>query len=272
MTELRFALQHSIAHWIDLLHRRLHGKQYLPPWPLRLAVGSPADFEVTGAEFAAYLKLLGRLEPHHSLLDIGCGCGMMALQLRNYLSPAGRYVGMDIDRRAIAWCQAHITPQYPNFVFYQADLENPRYTAQGGQSAASYRFPHPDADFDVILLKSVFTHMRPDDVENYLNEITRLLKPSGCCLATFFLLNAESGHGRAALTFNHGDENFRYADPRLPEKAIAYREGCVLEMAAGSGLKLASSPCYGAWSGRRDSLSFQDILLFVRSGGVENGT
>jgi SAM-dependent methyltransferase len=239
---------------------------------LRFTVGSPADFEVTGAEFLAYLKLLVRLRPQHKILDIGCGCGMMALQLRDYIGGGGSFVGMDIDPRAINWCQAHITPRYPNFAFYQADLENPRYAARGGQSAASYRFPHPDADFDVILVKSVFTHMRPGGVENYLHEIARLLKPDGCCLATFFLLNAESGYGHADLTFNHGDEDCRYADPMLPEKAVAYRESWVLEMAVGSGLKLATPPYYGAWSGRRGGLSFQDILLLIRSCGVENGT
>ena len=264
-------LQHTLARWIDPLHRRLHGKGYLPPWTLRFTVGSPADFEVVGAEFAAYLKLLCRLAPHHSLLDIGCGCGMMALQLRGYLSADGRYVGMDVDERAIAWCQAHITPQHPNFCFYHAELENPRYTAPGKPSAADYHFPHPDADFDAILSKSVFTHMQPPDVHNYLREIARLLKPDGRCLATFFLLNAEATAGQAALAFDYGDDHCRYVDPALPEKAIAYREAWLLDMVAEAGLTLVAPPYYGAWSGRRGALSFQDILLLARADGDENG-
>jgi SAM-dependent methyltransferase len=256
--------RHLITTWVDALYQRLHGKRYLPPWPLRFAVGSPADFEATGAEFVAYLKLLCNLKSDHSILDIGCGCGIMALQLQDYL-PEGRYLGMDIDRKAIAWCQTHVTPHQPHFTFQHSDLYNPRYNPGGALPAADYRFPQPNASFDAILLKSVFTHMQPKDVQNYLDEIARLLKPSARCLATFFLLNTEQAtwtqKGRSALTFEYGDENCRYASQSLPEKAIAYREGLVLDMLKRSGLTLVVAPHYGTWSGRPDGLSFQDILL-----------
>jgi SAM-dependent methyltransferase len=261
-------LQHLISRWVDVPYQRLHGKRHLPPWRLRFTVGSPADFEVTGAEFLAYLKLLCGLRSHHSIFDVGCGCGMMALQLEGYLAGDGRYVGMDIDRKAVAWCQAHVTTRSPRFSFYHADLKNPRYNPDGAFSAASYRFPEPDASFDVILLKSVFTHMQADGVQNYLDEIRRLLKSGARCLATFFLLNDEQAsftrRGHGALTFNHGDACARYADQALPEKAIAYRESYVLEMVERSALTLAAPPFYGTWSGRPNGLSFQDMLLLAK--------
>ena len=265
---MREHLQHLFTGWVDILYRRLHGKDYLPSWSLRATVGFPADFEITGAEFVAYLKLLCGLKSQHSALDIGCGCGMMALQLESYLAGEGRYVGMDVDRAAIAWCQTHITARNPRFVFYHVDLKNTRYNPSGALSDASFRFSEPDASFEVVLLKSVFTHMRPDGVQNYLNEIARLLKPGGRCLASFFLLNDRGSTGArpgsSKLSFDHGDDDCRYVDPAMPEKAIAYREGYVLEMLKRSGLALVAPPYYGTWSGRPDGLSFQDLLLIAR--------
>lgn len=261
-------LQHLFTRWVDGLYRRLHGKRYLPPWSLRATVGFPADFEVTGAEFLAYLKLLGGLQSRHHVLDIGCGCGMMALQMREYLSEQGHYLGMDIDRAAIEWCQTHIAAHDKRFDFCHVDLGNPRYNPSGPLSDADFRFAAPDASLDVILLKSVFTHMKPDGVRNYLHEIARLLRPGGRCLATFFLLNpaqaAWAECGKNALAFEHGAGDWRFVDPALPEKAIAYREGYVIEMLQRSGLTLAAAPYYGTWTGRPDGLSYQDILLMTR--------
>ena len=41
---------------------------------------------------------------------------------------------------------------------------------------------------DVAFLTSVFTHMLPEDVEHYLDELARVLKPGGRTLITWFLL------------------------------------------------------------------------------------
>jgi SAM-dependent methyltransferase len=258
-------LQQLVTGWVDLFHRHLNGKGYLPPWDLRATVGFPADFEVTGAEFLAYLKLLCGLKSNHQVLDVGCGCGMMALQLRNYLSMDGGYVGMDIDRRAIRWCETHIGAEDTRFQFVYVDLYNRRYNPTGGERATDFCFSHPDGSFDVILLKSVFTHMRPEEVQNYLQEIRRLLKPLGRCLASFFLLDQEGTGERSlrppAKTFDYGDAMFRYADPDLPEKAVAYPETRLLSMLDRAGLALVEHPYRGDWSGRPNCLSFQDLLL-----------
>jgi cyclopropane fatty-acyl-phospholipid synthase-like methyltransferase len=67
----------------------------------------------------------------------------------------------------------------------------------------------------VILLKSVFTHLRPAEVENYLKEVARLLKADGRCLAPFFLLNQEQEllAAKASNTpkFSYGDRQWRYS-------------------------------------------------------------
>jgi SAM-dependent methyltransferase len=261
-------LERLLIGWVDHVYRRLHGKEYLPPWSLRFTVGSPSDFEVTGAEFSAYLKLLCGLTPQHHVLDIGCGCGMMALRLMDFISGDGLYSGMDVDQRAIAWCQTHITPRNPRLTFYHADLKNLRYNSRGALAASSYRFPEPDACFDVILLKSVFTHMQREGVGNYLDEIARLLKPGGRCLATFFLFDDDqttfTQWDGCEFSFGYGDQDSRYENPTMPEKAVAYREGFVRGLLRRSRLVLTAPPYYGTWSGRPDGLSFQDIVILSR--------
>src|SRR3954454_3335822 len=61
-------------------------------------------------------------------------------------------------------------------------------TAEGSE----YVFPYPNATFDFVFLTSVFTHMLPTDMEHYVSEIVRVLKPNGRSLCTFLLLNDES--------------------------------------------------------------------------------
>jgi len=86
---------------VDRLVRAANGKRDLPPIHLRRYVGPLRSFESLGAEFVAYLKLVARLAPHESLLDIGCGCDLIALGLQDYLSTTGAYVGLDIHNSVV---------------------------------------------------------------------------------------------------------------------------------------------------------------------------
>ena len=113
-------------------------------------------------------------------------------------------------------------------------------------------------------MKSVFTHLRPEEVEDYLSEVRRLLKPDGRCLASFFLLNDEqkmlAASGRNALEFNFGQSQWRYVYEHSPESASAYDENYVLELLRKHGLELSKPIHYGTWTGRNNGLSFQDLL------------
>lgn len=230
---------------LDYVSRLISGKGDFPPLHLRRHVGPLRTFEASGAEFMTYLRLLAGLKPDESILDIGCGCGLMALQLRDYLDSNGAYTGVDIHGPSIRWCTNHITN--PNFRFAQIhDLKLP-YEAQL---------------FDVILVKSVFTHLRPEEVDRCLSEIGRLLKPNGRCLASFFLLNDEQRAlaAKNAFAFNYGDDHWRYVYEHSPESASAYDEAYILEQLHKHNLELREPIRYGTWSGRKDGLSFQDLL------------
>jgi ubiquinone/menaquinone biosynthesis C-methylase UbiE len=251
---------------LDYLSRLVNHKSDLPPLHLRRYVGPLRSFESSGAEFMGHLRRLVELQPDEHVLDLGCGCGQMALQLKNYLNDRGRYVGVDIHGPSIRWCQKKI--RNPNFAFAQIDVRNFAFNPSGKHPAESYQLPFEDRSFDVILLKSVFTHMRPSEVSNYLREVSRLLKIGGRCLATFFLLNERqqmlAAEGRNAIAFYYGEGVWRYRYEQSPESAVAYLESHVLGLLEQHGLTLNAPIYYGTWSGRIDGLSYQDILLLEK--------
>ena len=143
-------------------------------------------------------------------------------------------------------------------------MRNLAYNPNGAQRAEAYVFPFADRSFDLILLKSVFTHMRPPEVSNYLSEVARLLKSEGRCLATFFLLNDDqaslASRGANDLAFNYGEDEWRYVHEHSPESAVAYDESFVMQLLEKYGL-VVEKRFYGRWSGREDGLSYQDILI-----------
>lgn len=249
---------------VDYLKRVVTRKTELPPLHLRRYVGPLRSFESSGAEFMGYLRELAGLQQGQRVLDVGCGCGQMALLLKDYLDANGSYVGVDIHRPSINWCRKRIASRHKNFHFEHIDVRNLAYNPNGTQPAEAYRFPFADRSFDLIMLKSVFTHMRPPDVSNYLSEVSRLLKHNGRSLATFFLLNAEQARlaqqGANDLEFNYGEGEWRYVHEHSPESAVAYDETFVIELVEKYGLKVEER-LYGHWTGRDDGFSYQDILL-----------
>lgn len=238
-----------------------HRGELVPPHCLNF-VGD-GDFEEVGNEFFQYLTQLGQLESGDRVLEVGCGIGRMAVPLTKYLV-SGSYEGIDIVPRGIRWASKHISTRYPNFRFQLADLYNLTYNPHGRLHAHQYQFPFPSCEFDFVFLISVFTHMLPRDLENYLREIHRVLRPNGTCLATFFLLNNESkslmskGQSSLDLKFELGD--CRVENDRMPENVIAYDESRVRSLYDSVALTIQNVR-YGAWPGRADYLGYQDIMV-----------
>ncbi|HKO96607.1 MAG TPA: class I SAM-dependent methyltransferase [Pyrinomonadaceae bacterium] len=252
----------------DYVCRLVNGKADFPPLHLRRHVGPLRSFEASGAEFMSYLRLLVGMQPDEHMLDIGCGCGLMVLHLKDYFDTRGSYVGVDLHRPSVKWCRKRFGSEHQNFRFEHIDVKSLAYNPRGRYEGASFVFPHESNSFDVVLVKSVFTHLRPIEVENYLGEIARLLKKDGRCLATFFLLNPEQKalevEGRNVLSFSFGTEEWRYVYENSPESASAYDEGYILRLLAKHRLRLRGPIYYGHWSGRKTGLSFQDMLIIER--------
>lgn len=201
------------------------------------------------------------LKPEHRLLDVGSGIGNLAISLIDYLR--GGYDGLEIHPEAVAWCQQAISRRHPAFRFHRADLESRAYNPDGHASASGYRFPFSDDAFDFIFLGSVFTHMLPDAVEQYLREIARVLAPGGVCVASYFLLNADTRGGieagRSFMSFDvaHPSGLCRLHDAAVPESAVTLDETFVRRVHEQAGLRIRDVRRGGWWSGVAHD---QDVL------------
>lgn len=193
----------------------------------------------------------------------------MTLPLLEFLSDDGSYEGFDIVPAGIDWCQSKITADMPNFKFQLADIYNKTYNSQGTQKADEFVFPYETDSFDFIFLTSVFTHMFPADMENYLSEISRVLRSGGRCLITYFLLNSESlklfESGASTLDFKYKFDDFRTIDEKTPEAAIAFDEEFIRNLFDKYHLEINEPIHYGSWCGRPNYLSYQDIIIAVKT-------
>ncbi len=239
-----------------------------PPREQRVLVGGfadPRDYRKVQATNLRYFTELCTLRPTESVLDIGCGCGLNAAVLTRYLDGTATYEGFDIIPALVHWCNRHIARRYPRFHFQVADVFNKAYNPTGASRAADYRFPYADASFDFTFATSVFTHLLPEEVDNYLSETARVLRPGGRCMATFFLINEESTKGivsgRSTLTFREQPGPCWSVDPEMPERAIAYHEGFVLDLYTRRGLRIWPPIRYGSWPQRVDLSGYQDVII-----------
>jgi SAM-dependent methyltransferase len=245
-------------------------ERLLPPCRLRVRVGcflsfvNARKFKAVAEEFLRDLRSIAKLEPSSRVLDIGCGCGQMAVPIAALLDGGGSYDGFDPDREAIEWC-GRIHEAFPQARFHHADLQNAQYNPGGGVAAENFSLPFPGASYDLILLKSVFTHLLIRSTRNYLGEIRRLLKPEGTCVASFYLLDEEAlrsaAERRSAFTFPFELDGCLVSDPATPEYLVAYGMQTIRGLVEEAGLEIVEPVHYGSWSGRKDFLSFQDLVV-----------
>jgi SAM-dependent methyltransferase len=159
-----------------LLSQPVADERYpVPPEDLRWrATGSP-DAETFLRSGAAELGFLDEalrserksLRDFSSILDFGCGCGRLTRALRSFCDPWGEIHGTDIDADAIRWCKENI----PDATF-SLNAENPPLTFREGS-------------IDLVIARSVFTHLDADRQFRWLAELQRIMKPGGYLLATF---------------------------------------------------------------------------------------
>ncbi len=269
---LKSSLKSVLCSAVDLYDAAFHRGLPVPPARLRVRVGCFRNFLFTGpyravgAEFARHLGSIAGLKAGDALLDLGCGCGLVASALTGL--GLGRYEGIDPDREAIEWCRLNIASRHSVFRFQSVDLYNGYYNPRGSVEPAHWRFPLETAAFDVVLLKSVFTHMLRPDMEHYLCEVARVLRPGGCCLATLYILNRESlllmSAGGCEFSLQASIDGGRAFRADLPEYIVAWDESTIHQAVARAGLTLRRLFWPGAWCGRAGALSYQDILVFER--------
>src|SRR5260370_25548897 len=208
-----------------------------------------------------------RVAPDSQVLDLGCGCGRIALPLTKTLSSTGAYWGLEPMESLVRWCRKRITPSFSNFQFQHCDIYNKLYNSVGKIRPENFKLPFCSNQFDLIVATSVFTHLTTEAVKNYSAECSRVLRQGGRMFASFFLL--ENG-----TCSPDGGINFSYAldpgvsmviDPIVPEKAIAYSSDWLLSIFRSQRMQLIPPIRWGCWAGRQAAYSGQDILIFQKA-------
>jgi SAM-dependent methyltransferase len=210
------------------------------------------------------------LQPSDAFLDLGCGNGSVARALTSYLQPPGSYEGLDIHGGSVAWLKEHYQSR-PLFRFTHANVYNKMYNPNAPVRAAEYRLPYADGAFSMALLKSVFTHMHPNDVRHYLKELGRVIRSGGRAVITYFLLNDES---RALVAQDRdevkmkvdwdGDPLCRVANLEVPEHATAHDETRIRAFTAEAGFTV-NEITFGNWCGRPALLGLQDVMIVTKA-------
>ncbi|GLR16464.1 class I SAM-dependent methyltransferase [Portibacter lacus] len=256
---LRLTIRKLVFGITDLFHQEKYDNG-LPVPPRSLIYTGGGDFKETGNRFVSYFKAHG-LEKEDRVLDIGSGIGRMALPLTMFLD--GKYVGLDIMHQGVDWCNEHISDKYPNFRFIYLDLKNDLYRMTG-ENAATLKFPLPESNFNFSFLISVFTHMQPAEVEQYLKEIHRCLTPGGKCFATFFIYESEE-----TLAKNHfepfivQDEDHALMDEKVKAANVAYHFSYLKKLFQEIGFELKHYS-KGKWKDDKSEEDFQDFVVLEK--------
>ena len=243
----------------------------LPPPRIRFMGESDQGFLDVGDESIADLRATAGLGDNERILDIGCGYGRLAHALLRDLTFEGTYLGVDILRKPIEWCQSELAPRSAGRAqFWQIDVANARYNPGGTTPGHLAELGVDTGSFDVVVLISVLTHLDPPTVERYLAEASRALAPGGRVFITAFLLDESwrkcNEDGLSPILMTHELTPFcRYTDDEDPLAAIGYEPDWIAARAADAGLELFSAPRLGGWCGRPDGIGHLDVMALQRS-------
>lgn len=251
----------------DIMHGLFSSAETLAP-PRRLIYTGRGDFLRTGELFLQDFISKNVIQKNSSVLDIGSGIGRIAIPLTDFLKE-GRYEGFDIMKPGIEWCQKNITSRYPQFNFTQVSLSNDLYR-NSGESASQFVFPYANESFDLAIATSVFTHMVPEEVIQYMNEIHRVLKSGGHAYLTFFVLNENSKaqmiRGKNEFNFRYDHGNYRLLDEKVKSANVAYEESYLFNEIIAKHKYQIESTEFGTWSNmsKGSPIAFQDRIVIKK--------
>jgi SAM-dependent methyltransferase len=138
------------------------------------------DFELIGSTELALLQMEG-LQPAHTLVDLGCGVGRLAVHVIPILQ-GGSYIGIDISDTMLKRAKARIGQAVPNPGCRVTWLKQ-----------TTPQFNLPENSVDMMCAFSVFTHMEHEDSYRYLNAALKVVKPGGRFIFSCTPLTASMG-------------------------------------------------------------------------------
>jgi SAM-dependent methyltransferase len=212
----------------------------LPPNHLRVRVGAGTEVVNNhahhlqiGSQFWLECFARGYLTANADIVEIGCGCGRIAMHLRaDYFS--GTYLGIDIDPEMIEYCRSHFPA--PRFAFALSPHTSSTY--RGGEFSSrepeSFTIAQPESR-DFVFSTSLFTHLMENEMAFYLKESFRALRANGFAVMSFFCMEfVEMGK---PWTFSHRVGNAFVDDQRYPEAAVAYGKEYITGVARAAGFR-----------------------------------
>ena len=202
----------------------------LPPNYLRVRIGvgnrifnNQSHYLTHARDFWMFVFSEGFANMKSNVLDIGVGCGRWGHWLRDYNFRGrrftGTYVGIDIDPEQIEWCGKNFDVE--RFRFHHSTDASVSYNQSGEKG--HYRIPEADGTFDLIFSNSLLTHVLDEQLENYIRESFRLLKPGGRIMHSHFNLDYPPATYGTRHTFKHVMGNAHVESIAQPEAAVAYR-------------------------------------------------
>lgn len=142
----------------------------------RMRRESDSDEEAAERAVGGYYERVGQLQADlvrdvaprgaFTMIDVGCGAGRAAFALRH--EDRLSYMGIDVVSELIDHAKK------------KADRPDWRFAL-----VSSIAIPAQDNVADIVLVMSVFTHLKPDEIETYLSECFRVLKPGGAIIASY---------------------------------------------------------------------------------------
>ncbi len=215
---------------------------------------------------------------NNTILDVGCGTGLLGIAGEPFLGQDGSYVGMDVIRKDIDFCRGH----YPSsiFRFIHLDVNNPTYAPSQGNKKR--RWPLESCSSDLVTALSVWTHLNEEDALFYFEEVGRVLRPGGKAIITLFLLDdayeksldmrSESEgryHGTSQVKWifdqpAYGSDAWRH--PRwagVPEDAMGITQVGLDRLISRAEVRLVEH-YRGNWK-EEPGVFFQDVLVFQKT-------
>ncbi len=241
----------------------------IPPESIRTWVGPFKDADVftkSGQQTFNILKEYANISPSQTILDAGCGCGRVALLLLHFLSDAGKYYGFDICPEHIDWCKKNISVSFPDFHFAHVDVKKKLYNPNGKYQLKEMTLPYSENMFDIVYAHSLFTHMVDHEMKYYINELSRVIKPTGTFYASYYLINSKTAEGvrkgTASFNFTHSIGECYTFDPENPEEGIAQSETFVRKIYDNCGFNIIEPIHYSDWD--RIGIPDQDFIIAKR--------